>query len=565
MIDIQIKILMENLLDRIVPASGGGMHLPGILTERELQALKIVTSRLDPVDPLVSRPAVQNTNAVVSSETVFVATAGSIAVLAAPTKLDLSVLDLPHVDGVRLCLDFGTAMSKATLVLDGEQEQIHVLELGSAGDQEEVSPVMLISSVYIDNAGHLWFGKSAVERSVIEGSDGSRQRLDNIKRRLSEDGFDETVTTVFNPSGVTVTYGEMILAYLMFLTWTTNCALQQVGYPRNVQRRFAMPCFPSDKARDVARTLRELLGDAQILADTFASDMMSGISVSDFVAALNELHASKRSYQFVTEDLTEPLGVAGALLSWRNRVDMLVMVVDVGAGTSDLSLYRVLVDPNNSLNAAQEVFGSTRGISEAGNYLDSALVEFILKKANVKSGDPRWVTARSNLLLNIRDYKETLFNDEFIFVTLDGADEVQVELDEFRALDAVRGFGRSLQDAMTKILESVDASFVDWILANPSRYLTVALTGGGATLPMVQDLARGAISVRGRSVPVQAALPFPMWLQDEYPELESDFARIAVSLGGARKTLIRRGSGATVTGGDVVRAPVLDGYYTKGV
>jgi hypothetical protein len=142
---------------------------------------------------------------------------------------------------------------------------------------------------------------------------------------------------------------------------------------------------------------------------------------------------------------------------------------------------------------------------------------------------------------------------------------VQIELEEFCELEAVRGFGRSLRDAMTKILESVDTSFVDWVLANPHRYLTVALTGGGANLPMVKELAQGAIAVRGRSIPIQTALPFPRWLQEEYPDLEDDFTRIAVSLGGARKTLVRRGANATVTGGDVPYAPVLQGYYTKGV
>ncbi len=120
-----------------------------------------------------------------------------------------------------------------------------------------------------------------------------------------------------------------------------------------------------------------------------------------------------------------------------------------------------------------------------------------------------------------------------------------------------------MEDVLSEIQESVDVSFVDWILSNPSRYLTVALTGGGATLPMVQDLARGSVQVRGQKVPVQPALPFPVWLQTAYPELEDDFPRIAVSLGGARKKLIQRGSGATITSG-LTSPPKLGGFYLKG-
>ena len=50
-------------------------------------------------------------------------------------------------------MDFGTAMSKATLIDADDYEEIHVLNLGIPGDQPEVSETMLISSVYIDNGG----------------------------------------------------------------------------------------------------------------------------------------------------------------------------------------------------------------------------------------------------------------------------------------------------------------------------------------------------------------------------------------------------------------------------
>ena len=555
--DIEAGILLENLLGRIATNEAGGKHLPGLLTDKEIQALRSAGERLraltgprevhlvPPADPVVAE--VRRISDAISS-----------------VNLDLSSLSLPPSAGIRLCLDFGTAMSKATLVQDGEIEQIKVLELGKPGDQEEVSPVMLISSVYIDVEGRLWFGKKAVDRSLIGAADGTHQRLDNIKRRLSEDGLDEAVTERFNPTPTPVTYGDMVLAYLTFLTWAVNKSLAEMGHPANVQRRFAMPCLPNDKSRETAHRLRKLLGEAQILADTFTNSFENGIPLTEFVAAVARLRSSPRNYSFVAEDLTEPLGVAGALLSWKSRVDMLVMVVDVGAGTSDMSLYRILVDPTRDANQANEVVGSARGITEAGNYLDRILVEFILKKAGVSSGHPRWISTRAKLELNIRDYKETLFNDGFVFISVDGLDEIQIELDEFRNLDAVNRFGASLRDTMQQILESVDPSFVDWVQANPQRYLTVALTGGGASLPMVQELAKGTMMVNGKAVRLATALAFPMWLRDDYPDLEQDFARIAVSLGGARQRLVRRGADATITGGDVTQTPKLGGFYLKG-
>lgn len=563
---IKASTLISNLIERVVTDANGSMSLPGLLTLNELKALHFAIAELDSGGEVAAVPT--DVKRAVLATPVAPPSSPPIEEVAVPPApdiaLNMSILKMPKVSDMRLCLDFGTAMSKATLVLDGSEEQICVLELGKPGDQEEISNVMLISSVYIDNTGLIWFGKNAVDRSLIEGEDGSRQRLDNIKRRLSEDGFDDVVgTPIFAPRGVEVTYGQMILAYLMFLTWATSRALESSGYQRNVQRRFAMPCFPSNKSRDVSHELRRMLGEAQVLADTFSASMTSGIPVADFVATVKRLKAAKADYPFMAEDITEPLGVAGALLSWRNRVDMLVMVIDVGAGTSDLSLYRILVDPQKDLNTAQEVANSARGITEAGNFLDRILIEFILKKAGVKSNADGAVAARSKLELNIRDYKETLFNEKFLFIALANGLDVEIELDEFLAIDAVKGFGATLRATMTEILEAVDFSFIEWILSNPSRYLTIALTGGGASLPMVQDLAKGSILVRGQKVPVKPALPFPTWLQTDYAELEDDFARIAVSLGGARRRLIQRGDGASITAG-LASAPKLGGYYQKG-
>jgi hypothetical protein len=559
------SILISNLLERVETDSNGKMSLPGLLTTNELRALQFAIAKLGGALNQATATPNAPSSALATAEPGQISQPAEAMPPSTPApELNSSVLTLPQVSDMRLCLDFGTAMSKATLVLDGTEEQISVLELGKPGDQEEVSNVMLISSVYIDNAGVIWFGKNAVDRSLVEGGDGSRQRLDNIKRRLSEDGFDDVVgTPVFAPQGVKVTYGQMILAYLMFLTWATNRALESAGYKRNVQRRFAMPCFPSNKSRDVSHELRRMLGEAQILADTFSTTMTGGIPVEAFTGAVRKLQAAKIDYPFMGEDITEPLGVAGALLSWRNRVDMLVMVIDVGAGTSDFSLYRILVDPERSQNTAQEVAQSARGVTEAGNFLDRILIEFILKKAGVTSAADGAVAARSKLELNIRDYKETLFNENFLFVALSSGVDVEIELEEFLALDAVKGFGQTLRAAMVEILEAVDFSFVEWILANPLRYLTVALTGGGAALPMVKALAEGSITVRGHKVPLQPALSFPTWLKADYSELEDDFARVAVSLGGARQRLIQRGDGASITAG-LTSAPKLGGYFQKG-
>jgi len=536
------------------------MSIPGLITEDEVEALGIAAQLLGNVarlpslhDPIEARP---------TSESGVEAS----VIPDDPVALDCSVLDLPAShDDIRVCLDFGTAMSKATLVseFDG-REDIRVLELGIPGDQEEISDLMLVSSVYIDNQGNLLFGKAAVDMSLEEGLDGSRQRMDNIKRRISEDGLEDVVPPAANPSGIRITYEDVVLSYLVFLTWASNRAM---GFeiPTNVQRRFAIPCFAEEKRRDVVRKLKRLLGEAQILADTFKATLPGGIPVKTFVAAKESLRRKQLAYPFIREDVTEPLGVAGSILSWRSRADILVMVVDVGAGTSDFSLYRLVVDPENGVNSAHELRNSARAITEAGNYLDSLLVELILKKAGVTSDNQNWASIRTKLELRKRDFKESLFNEQFLFVPLaPDAEDVEIKLADFMELAGVKNFEASLRATAEEILMQIDDSIIGWIKANPRRNLTVMLTGGGARLPMVKRLAEGSFEVHGTNIPVVPALSFPKWLEEEYPELEDYFGRIAVSLGGARKRIINRGAAISVTAGDITKPGKLEGYYVKG-
>lgn len=572
------KILLENLLGRIESRDDGVKHLPGALTDLEMDALHTALINLDneiiapqthdPDTNVINKQKIQptydstletesseNHAAVNDDEDVY-------------TNIDLRTLLIEKPSSnIRLCLDFGTAMSKAALVneIDNDEiEDIHVLKLGIPGNQEEISETMLISSIFIDDDGKLWFGKAAIDHSSNLVGDGLRQRLDNIKRRLSEEGWDEVVNKQANPTEIRVTHGDIVLAYLTFFTWTVNFCLEELGYPSNLPRRFAMPCFPSQKSRETVERLRQHLGDAQILADTFETSLIDGILLKDFVAAAKALRHKNPSYEFVDADITEPLGVASSLISWKARVDMLAMVIDIGAGTSDLSLYRVHFDPDKDENMAREIEGTARGLTEAGNHLDRILIELIIKKSGVTSADPMWVNVRGQLELEIRDIKESLFNAEHVVVPLKNGGEVEVDLQEFLSLDAVKRFGENLKTTMVEILDAIDESWLGWITANPQRYLTVVLTGGGAELPMVKTLAEGMIEIRDIKIPLQRALPFPKWLSEIDENLEADYPRVAVAIGGARRRIFERGAAAVVTAGDITRPPKLGGYFIKG-
>lgn len=564
------KIILANLLDRIETGDDGKHRLSGIVTQNELEALSHIVAVQGKVEnDFVSKPL----DSSVSPDVEIVSELLSETQNDPNIKINLSTLALPAApSSYRVCLDFGTAMSKACLVHDHDDtEDIRVLKLGTPGDQEEVDAHMLVSSVFVDSEARLWFGQKAVDQSQI-ATEGNQARLDNIKRALSEGNLAEPLDAKFNPTTHALKYEDMVLAYLAFFTWTVNDALANEDevdeIPPNFSRRFAMPCFPRANARLVESKLKVLLGEAQVLADTFGSAIHEGLPLSDFMSALGQLRSARRNYDFIDGSVTEPLGVAGSLLSWRKSHDSLALVVDIGAGTSDFSLYRLHVteSEDGSFNSiAGEVDGTARGITEAGNHLDKILMAFILSKSGVDSSHPKYINITHALERDMRQHKEALFNTGSAYVVLYTNDVVEISLEEFVQLDAVIAFEERLRGTLVKIMEDADPAWIEWIRSNPSRYLTIVLTGGGASLPMAKRLAEGTVTAHGATIQVVPAMPFPSWLRDDYPDLEDAYPRIAVSLGGARGNVIQSMQRPLTTTGSGIGGHALERFATRGV
>ncbi|MEZ8579319.1 hypothetical protein AB6D24_05705 [Vibrio splendidus] len=570
--NLESQILLQNLLERFKPAQDGGYVLPGELTEREFRALTHALDHLkqevdqsqgeDEKTTFIDIPVAKQEKTAKPEPSLVepelelesdvradIPSTEEVKPSVTYTPLNISTMSLPTPkSNVRVCLDFGTAMSKATLISeetdDDSIEDIEVISLGIPGDQEEISENMLVSSVFIDDLGKIWFGQAAVQMSHIQPPDTHRQRLDNIKRYLSEEGLSSEVGKQFNPTSSQITYEDMVLAYLSYFTWAMNQATSLQGIDKNILRRFAMPCFDKMKHVQVVNKLKQLLGEAQILADTFDLQFSSGIELDDFLNAIAQIRKKNLKFNFIREDVTEPLGVAGSLISWQENVNSLVMVIDIGAGTSDFSLYRMKYDEKLKKSAALEIKDSNRGITEAGNHLDKLLQGVILNKADIRQGNPLYLNTFGALNLRLRDYKEALFRDGFLSATLFNGDVVEITLDEFMALPQVKSFSKSLKECMQEILNNISPSFVH---AAPNNALAVALTGGGAQLPMVKVLANGTISAHGKTLNLVQTQEFPQWLAAEYPELEQDYSRIAVSLGGARKNILQASGPATIT------------------
>jgi hypothetical protein len=549
-------ILLASLIER-----AGREQAIGIMSSLERQALQVAYQELvSGSDHLanslaISEPTLSTSlpvNGVTPSLQVEVASAERLATPAAtlePTvKLVLDAIgrDMPSDTGVLMCLDFGTAMSKAfaSVVPDEYLD----LELGAAAGR---SGYTLPSSVFIGDDGKAYFGFEAIELSQdLVGS--GRERLDSIKGWLSLrregnlDGDAFLLQPALNPIATCkLTQGDLIRVYLAYLTDMANIALgeYQVGekvVERYVRRRFARPCWPdAAQAQWADKLMRSMLAEAQILADTFSGRWAGGVSVTELKAAVEQIKAlGKRPDYLIDVGIPEPVAVAAGAIADSENLRDAFMVVDVGAGTTDFGLFVSTRMPDNEDDGPRvfQIPASIQGLMQAGDKVDGMLRSFIAHKEKVDTSDNSGRMIMADLGRRIRGLKEVLFKSERLEYALADGTVGHVAMEEFLADATVRRFGQAIDAGFKKALEAVDDTWLRWLAMDGVR-LHVVLTGGSSTLPMMKALGEGMIDVRGFRILRKTVDPKPDWMDAVSGELSAVYPQLAVAIGGVAETM----------------------------
>ena len=183
-------------------------------------------------------------------------------------SLERSVPDNPEI---LICLDFGTAMSKAAATKERDENLLELPLGSSAGDANTIYG--LRSSLFVSRSGRIYFGHEAIAKSMNE-SDSERRRFDSLKQQLSQgeltDLSEKFLDVAINPTNVPLSHADAILLYLAYLTdMATSELASRYGLSRYVRRRFARPCWESNRAAWAMDEMRMMLAKAQIIADTF--------------------------------------------------------------------------------------------------------------------------------------------------------------------------------------------------------------------------------------------------------------------------------------------------------
>lgn len=546
----EARLLIESLLDRIEQDPTSGKFKLGTISSKEKHALEMLlgaspaeaaTAGINPSSEPVEKPLVSHapSQAEVPQVTPPASNApGENEAAAVPVVvLNLNALEKTQADdpNVTVCLDFGTAMSKA-FAIEGYSKPVEL----ALGQRAGASGYPVESSLFISEDALLYFGPQAVQLGNDAAALG-RSRFDSPKSRLSMgqqlDINRAPIKKEINPIDSTpVTEGELITLYLGYLTDLACSELEAHGHSRYCARRFARPCWSDDRNKWAEPLLRRMLAQAQILADTFHGQWQEGIPLALAKQAVAQLRDLPKlpDYLVAKEGIPEPVAAAASLMLTDDDQRELFLVVDVGAGTTDFGLFMLQHNPDKDICKVRILPNTIKVLEQAGNRVDDMLKFYILEHEGIDKSSPEGEHNLGYLQSTIRLYKEALFRDGQVEVPLANRSRAKVDLQAFLGSSRVVAFSSQLRTEMMEVLNAAGDGYLDLMR---DGCLRVVLTGGGADLPMIQSLASGVVDVRGRRIACKAMPHVPAWINESYPQFAPQYPQLAVAIGGANPEL----------------------------
>lgn len=505
--------MRTNLLESLLERMALDPRLAGLVSPVEAEALAALLGRPVPQPPRESREA-PGTEPPGTEPPTPHPRPGPRPTL----ELELDSRDATPSPDLVLCLDFGTSQSKVGLFRGGRE--VLPLSIGTSAEPFAVDSALAFGP-------RIQFGAAAREA----GRQG-RPVVDRLKRFLGQVPIEgalgatplEALGVAGAPSGFTLE--EAVILYLAWLTHRArDAARRQHGVTGRILRRFALPCWPSSRGLALQPLIARWIGAAEVVADTLGAELLEeGVPLEDARAVFDLLIPLPESPgPLVSRAVAEPIAAAASRFGPEVACRGLVLVVDMGAGTTDLALFWVEADPDEERFSLNPVEGATDFSTFAGDAVDRALAEYL------GAGQLR----REGGLAEARSVKEALLRDGE--AAYRGRTVTRSELFGLPPMIELEALLRArIQQLLARVAPR---------LGPDSGILRVCLAGGGARLPAMTALVRGETKVGPLTLTHRPGPELPGFL-GRNAELRASYPRLAVALGGASGYL--PASGATL-------------------
>lgn len=441
----------------------------------------------------------------------------------------------PLDDGKLVCIDFGTSFSKA-YASDGDdpEEAPELIGILLSPDAVGSSRYLLPSELLIHH-GWVHFGISA--RKVFDDIAAEQDQLiDNPKQymTLSRDvsNLEQRMLPESKDPERLFAERDALVLYFSHLVRMVDRSLAASGLPCFLPMRYTHPAWKKEIAEQNSVAMRRIVAEAIALARSYPSDFEVKLDVrraSKLLVAARQAGSRDLPFDLLREPVAEATAAgAGALMDARPSGRQHFVILDIGAGTTDVAGC-ICVRGAGQLRAKVWEIQSARDAKNlAGNAIDNALQRFILEHSSLAKGSTEYYQAERALRRTIRAEKETLFATGELLVELVTDELVEVSLDEFRSDPMVEMIFGSIKKMVAT------AAFA---IKEKDAKVYLVPTGGGASLPLIDELVSEPLVNGEQRVKLELSDAMPDQLKEVYPEIEPYYPQLAVAIGGAHPAL----------------------------
>lgn len=402
-----------------------------------------------------------------------------------------------------LCLDFGTSSMRAALRTS--TGKIISLNIGAITKAQLLDDASILSAIRVSD------GKLA---SVQFGEDAYRAQLENEsiaifynqspKLMLLEPGRLSEAIDVNSA----LTKRDLLVGLLAYAFDSCRKAIKSTHKSTTINCvRVTHPVWPSESVAALQEITLAALGISKGFENLSTLKMLE--------TALSKRLPSKVR----TVDGVEPQAVAVSLLPEESNTRELCLIVDVGAGTTDIGLYQhVTPDFSSKVRRKFYSFAGPLSINFAGDSIDRSLERLIRERL------PDTGVSFIRLQTQIRQLKEQIFNQ--------GAASFQgivITEEQLTSTPEVKQMGKAIRDGASELIRAAGPAYAKWLPETAQKIggVKIVMAGGGARLPFLKKALSNSFKCGASTL--RAHVPESM----QRFELGASLDRLAVSRGGA--------------------------------
>ena len=416
-----------------------------------------------------------------------------------------------------LCLDFGTSSIRA--VVRDNKSNLKVLPIGQVTTQQTIDGASIPSAFCIDDdLETVRFGQHALDAIL------SRKKLafsvTSPKHWLTEPRL---LSQLVLPE-LTVTRRDVLtglMGYSLFAANETELWTAPVN-PDEADIRIAHPVWPDSIKAEADRALGQIAWMAVNMASAGDWGVTTPEVLCSWTTPTNP--SVSRPMLCIDIDTIEPVAAAVELLPNSGNDRRICMVIDVGAGTTDIGIFQHL-SPDRQTSKGDRLIpaGPASSVFKAGDAIDNVVLK-LLKESNPSRFDSNQVQIKSG----IRFQKESLFTSGSIQVA-----GIDLSLTTLEKSNEIVDMATAIREGVVNCISNAYSKIYSFAsTARLESEIVVVMAGGGADIKFLRDAVGKPLTIKGSQFTFRFIKPIKPKSMNMHG---AGYERLAVGLGGAQE------------------------------